>query len=60
MWGTDWPHVHRFIRPDKEGHADYGVEHERKLVALLERYVPDRQARDRVLVDNPARFFGFD
>jgi predicted TIM-barrel fold metal-dependent hydrolase len=27
---------------------------------LLERYVPDREARDRVLVDNPAKFFGFD
>jgi 2-pyrone-4,6-dicarboxylate lactonase len=59
MWGTDWPHVHRFIRPDKDGHSDYGVDHELKRVALLERYVPDRQARDRVLVDNPARFFGF-
>ena len=31
-----------------------------KIVDLLERYVPDRRARDRVLVDNPARFFGFD
>jgi 2-pyrone-4,6-dicarboxylate lactonase len=60
MWGTDWPHVHRFIRPDKDGHSDYGLDHELKRVALLERYVPDRKARDRVLVDNPARFFGFD
>jgi predicted TIM-barrel fold metal-dependent hydrolase len=59
MWGTDWPHVHRFIRPDHNGHSDYGVAHEMQRVALLERYVPDRQARDRVLVDNPGRFFGF-
>ncbi len=44
----------------KHGHSDYGVEHQLARVALLERYVPDRQARDRVLVDNPARFFGFD
>ncbi len=29
-------------------------------MSLLERYVPDQAARDRVLVDNPARFFGFD
>jgi predicted TIM-barrel fold metal-dependent hydrolase len=28
-------------------------------VGLLQRYLPDRTARDRVLVDNPARFFGF-
>ena len=59
MWGTDWPHVHRFIRPQEAGHSDYGVEHEMKRIALLESYVPDRAARDRVLVDNPARFFGF-
>jgi predicted TIM-barrel fold metal-dependent hydrolase len=59
LWGTDWPHVHRFIRPDAHGHSDYGVEHQMKRVALLERYVPDRAARDRVLVDNPTRFFGF-
>ena len=60
MWGTDWPHVHRFIRPHEAGHSDYGVEHEMKRITLLERYVPDRAARDHVLVDNPARFFGFD
>ena len=59
LWGTDWPHVHRFIRPDKDGHSDYGVDHEMARVVLLERYVPDRAARDLSLVDNPARFFGF-
>jgi 2-pyrone-4,6-dicarboxylate lactonase len=59
MWGTDWPHVHRFIRPHEAGHSDYGLDHEMQRVALLERYLPDRRARDRVLVDNPARFFGF-
>lgn len=59
MWGTDWPHVHRFIRPHEAGHSDYGFEHKMKRIGLLERYVPDRAARDRVLVDNPARFFGF-
>ncbi len=46
MWGTDWPHVHRFIRPDEAGHAEPGVEQELKRAALLERYVPDRAARD--------------
>ena len=59
MWGTDWPHVHRFIRPDPHGHSEQGPEPELKRVKLLERYVPDRAARDRVLIDNPARFFGF-
>jgi 2-pyrone-4,6-dicarboxylate lactonase len=59
MWGTDWPHVHRFIHPPKDSHAGHGLDHEFKIVDLLERFVPDRAARDRVLVDNPARFFGF-
>jgi predicted TIM-barrel fold metal-dependent hydrolase len=59
LWGTDWPHVHRFIRPHEAGHDKVDAEYEMKRVALLERYVPDRAARDRVLVDNPARFFGF-
>lgn len=59
MWATDWPHVHRFIRPGKDPHAGHGVEHEFSTVVLLERYLPDRAARDRVLVDNPARFFNF-
>jgi 2-pyrone-4,6-dicarboxylate lactonase len=59
LWGTDWPHVHRFIRPHEAEASDYGLDHEMRRVALLERYVPDRAARDRVLVDNPARFFGF-
>ena len=59
LWGTDWPHVHRFIRPDKDGYSDYGIDHEFKRVALFERYLPDRQARDRILVGNASKFFGF-
>ena len=59
IWGTDWPHVHRFIRPGQYPHSEYGVAHEMERIALLDRYVPDRSARDRVLVDNPARLFGF-
>jgi len=58
MWGTDWPHVHRFIRPH-EAEDDYGPAHEMKRVDLLQRYVPDRAARDRALATNPARFYGF-
>jgi 2-pyrone-4,6-dicarboxylate lactonase len=59
LWGTDWPHVHRFIRPDKDGHSEYGLDHEMQRVALFESYLPDRVARDRILVDNPAQFFEF-
>jgi 2-pyrone-4,6-dicarboxylate lactonase len=49
IWGSDWPHVHypRAIPPDAE------------LIGLLRRYVGDETGLKRVLVDNPARLFGF-
>ena len=48
LWGTDWPHtrLERFM-PD-DGH----------LVDLLSAWTPGA-ARDQILVDNPARLFGF-
>ena len=47
------------LHPARRMHDDHGIDHEFKIVDLLERYVPDREARDRVLVDNPAQFFDF-
>ncbi len=58
MWGTDWPHVHRFIHPHEAGDSDYGAAHEMKRLDLLASYLPDRDALNRVLVDNPMRFYG--
>ena len=50
LWGTDWPHVGYTRRmPDD---AD--------LVELLFRFLPDAEAKEKVLVRNPARIFGFD
>jgi predicted TIM-barrel fold metal-dependent hydrolase len=48
IWGSDWPHI-----PD--GSRDTGA-----LLGLLADWVPDAQDRHRILVDNPARLFGFD
>jgi 2-pyrone-4,6-dicarboxylate lactonase len=48
IWGSDWPHI-----PD--GDRDTG-----ELLNLLATWVPDTAALARVLVDNPARLFGFD
>jgi 2-pyrone-4,6-dicarboxylate lactonase len=50
IWGSDWPHVHypRAMPADAE------------LIGLLRRYVPDEADFKRVLVENPARLFGFD
>ena len=48
VWGTDWPHI-------PNGGRDTG-----ELLNRLETWCPDEQARTRILVDNPARLYGFD
>jgi len=50
VWGTDWPHPHLEIPMVNDG----------DLMDLLADWVPDDGARDRVLVENPARLFGFE
>jgi 2-pyrone-4,6-dicarboxylate lactonase len=47
LWGSDWPHI-----PD--GSRDTG-----ELLNLLLGWAPDGATRQRILVDNPARLFGF-
>lgn len=49
LWGTDWPHPN-----SKGGPPDDGV-----LVDILEGIAPDPLHRKALLVDNPARFYGF-
>ena len=50
IWGTDWPHPHMEIPMVNDG----------DLMDLLAEWVPDDDARNRVLVENPARVFGFE
>lgn len=49
LWGTDWPHpVLSGPMPD-----------DGQLVDLLAEFIPDEVTRNKVLVDNPARLYGF-
>ncbi len=49
IWGTDWPHVmHKGATPN-----------DGELTNLLLDWVPDAAQRERVLVANPARLYGF-
>ena len=51
VWGSDWPHP---AIPQQHMPNDG---------ALLDRlvdWVPDAALRQRILVDNPARLYGFD
>jgi 2-pyrone-4,6-dicarboxylate lactonase len=49
LWGTDFPH------PNATHEAD-----EADLVDLVPQFAPEALAQHRVLVDNPARLYGFD
>jgi 2-pyrone-4,6-dicarboxylate lactonase len=49
VWGSDWPHVH--IKTPMPNDGD--------LCDLLGAWVPDETQRKQVLVDNPARLYGF-
>jgi len=48
LWGTDWPH------PGMDPVPDAG-----KLFDQFRAWVPDAATRQRILVDNPARLYGF-
>jgi 2-pyrone-4,6-dicarboxylate lactonase len=48
LWGTDFPH------PNPTHEAD-----EADLVDLVSQYAPDAAAQRRLLVDNPAKLYGF-
>ena len=49
IWATDWPHI--LYRGKVPNDAD--------LIELLFRFAPDADARQKILVDNPATLFGF-
>jgi len=49
LWGTDWPHPNIEGQMPNDGH----------LMNLLALYAPDEGQRNRILVDNPARLYGF-
>ena len=58
VWGTDWPH----IGPHKAGAPErvvYMGHDNRALLRLLGMAVPDQSVIRQVLVDNPARLYGF-
>ena len=50
VWGSDWPHVHIKSPMPNDGN----------LADLLAQWIPDAAARKKILVDNPARLYGFE
>jgi predicted TIM-barrel fold metal-dependent hydrolase len=50
LWGSDWPHVACKLTMPNDG----------DLLDLLADWAPDAAVRKAILVDNPARLYGFD
>ncbi len=48
VWGSDWPHPGPKIHPD-----------DARLFDLLAEWAPDEKIRNRILVDNPMKLYGF-
>jgi predicted TIM-barrel fold metal-dependent hydrolase len=51
IWGTDWPHGNTFTPGRTPNEGD--------LLDILAVIAPEEALRKRILVDNPARLFGF-
>ncbi len=49
VWGSDWPHVVYWKSMPNDG----------DLLNALAEWVPDEALRNRILVDNPAKLYGF-
>ncbi len=61
IWGTDWPHPDSRVLPNRKNtdiaplvQTDDGL-----VLNLLPTWVPDAATRKMILVDNPARLYGF-
>jgi predicted TIM-barrel fold metal-dependent hydrolase len=48
VWGSDWPHPNHFAVPN-----------DGDLVDLIAEIAPNEATRHKMMVDNPARLFGF-
>jgi len=61
VWGTDWPHPDSAIVPGRKA-TDIAPLHQiddGRLFNQLPVWAPDTAIRTRILVDNPARLYGF-
>jgi D-galactarolactone isomerase len=48
VWGSNWPHPNETNKPDDS-----------VLFDLMSQWAPDEATRNRILVDNPAKLYGF-
>jgi predicted TIM-barrel fold metal-dependent hydrolase len=61
VWGSDWPHTprHDLRAPDPDEELPFQTVDTRGLLGLVPRWLEDDALVKRVLVNNPARLYGF-
>lgn len=61
VWGSDWPHTprHDLRKPGESDEMPFQDIDTKGLLALVPRWLKDDVLVRRVLVDNPARLYGF-
>ena len=61
VWGTDWPHPDSAIIPGRKSTdlAPLLQIEDGRVLNLLAVWAPDAAVRKKILVDNPARLYGF-
>jgi predicted TIM-barrel fold metal-dependent hydrolase len=61
LWGTNWPHPDSAARPGRKATdlAPNMQTDDGRVLNLLPVWVPDPVTRKTILVDNPARLYGF-
>ena len=61
IWGTNWPHPDAAARPGRKNTdlAPLQQTDDGRILNLLPGWVPDSSTRHMILVENPARLYGF-
>ncbi len=61
VWGSDWPHTppHSGTTTTQAEERPYRDLDTKRILALVADWLPEASARGRLLVENPARLYGF-
>jgi predicted TIM-barrel fold metal-dependent hydrolase len=59
VWGSNWPHPDGSRGPDPLAVRPFLPVGHSEMLRLLLRWAPDAETQRRILVDNPARLYGF-
>ncbi len=59
LWGSDWPHTNRIAGRGIDQMTPFSSIDDGAALNLLASWAPDPALRRQILVDNPARLYGF-